>query len=37
MVDERTETVTIPLATAPLDVVLDPNVNLLADLSLTAE
>jgi len=36
-VDERTETVTIPLATAPLDVVLDPSVNLLADLALTAE
>jgi aminopeptidase N len=36
-VDERTETVSIPLAAAPLGVVLDPNVNLLADLSLTAE
>jgi aminopeptidase N len=35
-IDERTETVTIPLGTAPLDVVLDPNVNLLAALSLSA-
>jgi aminopeptidase N len=36
-VDERTEVVSIPLDAAPLDVVLDPSVNLLADLDIAAE
>ncbi len=36
-VDELTETVAIPLDAPPQDIVLDPNVNLLAALSLRAE